>query len=130
MFNKELDKKVSGTASILAKLRRITAFDVFNAKNATKVENLIPRFSKFMAEALWNSLYQRLYRSITLNGDMLNDAGNLVTHIKNTSTSRINFTEKLQSVLQTTFNKPNDSRSNDECNLIMSILNLKSSLKG
>ena len=83
-----------------------------------------------MFEALWNSMYQRLYRSLTLNEGMLTVAGNFVTHIKSTSTSLINFIEKFQAELQSTLNKSKESRSDDEIRLIMSIMNLKSSLKG
>ena len=61
---------------------------------------------------------------------MLTVAGNYVTHIKSTSTSLLNFIEKLQAELQTTLNKSKESRSDDENSLIMSIMNLKSSLKG
>ena len=130
MFNKETDKKVSGTSSILAKLRRITAFDFFNSKNAMKIENLFFRFSKYMAEALWCNMYQRLYRSLTLNDERLNEAGRLVSHIKNTSNNRPHFIDKLQRDLQAILNKPKDNRSVDECSLIMAIMNMKNDLKG
>ena len=75
-------------------------------------------------------MYQRLYRSLTLNEGMLTVAGNNVTHIKSTSTSHANFIEKFQIELQSTLNKPKESRSDDENSLVMSIMNLKSSLKG
>jgi len=83
-----------------------------------------------MFEALWNSMYQRLYRSLTLNEKKLAVAGNFVTHIKSTSNSLGIFIENLQAELQTTLNKSKESRSDDENSLIMSIMNLKSSLKG
>ena len=83
-----------------------------------------------MSEALWDNMYHRLYRSITLNSDKLKDAGSIVTDINTSSSNRNSFILKVEGELQDILSKPTTSRTTDDCDFIMAITNQKNSLRG
>ena len=134
MFSKNASNKAGAITSHLAKLRRISAYDVTNTKSSIKGDTLFPRFAKYMSEALWNNMYHRLYRSIVLNNDKLNDAGSIVSHIitttTNTSNSRSSFIKAIEEELHGIFDKPTTSRTGDDSDLILAVTNQKNTLKG
>jgi hypothetical protein len=46
--------------------RRITSFDLNGHHSAQLVTNLLKRFGRFASEALWNSMYHRMFREMKI----------------------------------------------------------------
>lgn len=53
--------------SSLANKRRISAFNTHGHRDDSRISNLFKRFTKFVTESLWNSLYSRMYREMILD---------------------------------------------------------------
>jgi hypothetical protein len=61
--------------SSLANKRRISTFNTHGRRDENRVSNLFKRFAKFTTEALWMSLYSRMYREMVLDPSKQIDYG-------------------------------------------------------
>ena len=122
-------KEETSTKAIMSKLRRITAFDLFNVKHSIKADNLFPRFGKFIAESLWLNMFHVVYRSIQLNTSKLQEAGDIVLNLKESNPTRDGFISGFQTELNRILTLLHTSRTSAECDLIMSVMNQRNSLK-
>lgn len=84
----EHNESVSQLRDINRTRRRISSFDLVNNKSQIRCRNLLRRFSKFIEESLWCSLYSRLFREITLIDAKVVEYGELVDKIKNECPNR------------------------------------------
>lgn len=53
--------------SSLANKRRISSYNTHGHRDENRINSLFKRFTKFTTEALWNSLYSRMYREMILD---------------------------------------------------------------
>lgn len=53
--------------SSLANKRRISMYNTHGHRDENRISNLFKRFTKFITESLWNTLYSRMYREMLLD---------------------------------------------------------------
>jgi hypothetical protein len=61
--------------SSLANKRRVSSFNTHGHRDDQRINNLFKRFTKFATEALWNSMYSRMYREMLLDPNKLLEYG-------------------------------------------------------
>ncbi len=72
----------------LSKKRRITGFSLYSQRDDLRIPSLLKLLSKFMVEALWNSLYGRMFREMLLDPTKAVAYGPLATAIMDRNQDR------------------------------------------
>ena len=61
--------------SSLSKKRRISGFNTHGQRDDIRISNMLRRFATFTTQALWNSLYSRMYREMLLDPTKASEYG-------------------------------------------------------
>ncbi len=72
----------------LSRKRRISGFNTHGQRDELRIASLLKRFSRFATEALWNSLYSRMYREMVLDPSKVNDYGKFATFVMRSNDNR------------------------------------------
>lgn len=74
--------------SSLANKRRISSYNTHGHRDDNRIHNLFKRFTKFVTEALWNSLYSRMYREMVLDPQKQMDYGTVAEAVMRENSQR------------------------------------------
>jgi CRP-like cAMP-binding protein len=72
----------------LSKKRRISGYNTHGQRDELRIASLLKRFAKFSTEALWNSLYSRMYREMLLDTSKVAEYGKYATFIMRSNDTR------------------------------------------
>lgn len=61
--------------------RRISGFNIHGLRDETRIANILKRFSKYITESLWNSLYSRMYRQMLLDDGKTLSYGDIAVNL-------------------------------------------------
>lgn len=112
------DKRVS----LEAQKRRISCFDRNGEKCPRHMANFLKRISRFSTEALWNSMYARLYREIILNEKKRLVYGDIAARIVDSKISRDSAVIQMRKIIEEASAKEADQRTPGEHSLIFGLM--------
>lgn len=116
-------------SNALAQKRRISGFNTHGQRDETRIANLLKRFGKYTTEALWNSLYSRMYRDMLLDPQKLTEYGRFAQLIMRISENRF---ETVNSIIDQTIRILEldcSRRNNAENSFILGLMRQRNALK-
>lgn len=129
--NRELPQ--TAVRSDLLIKRRVASFNLLGLRDELRTVSLLKRFSKYMVEAIWCSLYYRMYRQMLLDPQVITVYGEHASVIMNkASESLLNRDEAVALIIEVA-NKilSTDSyhRSDDDNFFVSGLLNQRNQFK-
>jgi hypothetical protein len=101
--------------------RRISIINTHGQVDECRSVNILRRFTKFVSESLWLSLYSRLFRKVTMDPSKLKDYGSIVIEVIDTCTNRFEAISMLRKKALIGCNKDWFKKSDGESNLAYSL---------
>lgn len=131
-FSSEAQKNDCRNSSFLSPNRRISCMNTHGQKDERRQRNILRRFAKFTSESLWNSLYHRMFREMTLRPWRSTEYGSEVHRImqhqplvRSEAIKRIIFTARM------TFKSAAPEKRTEDDNLFMfGLLSQRNALRG
>lgn len=108
--------------------RRISGFDNLGHPCGLHKNNLLKRFSKFASEAMWNSLYSRMFRELKISPEKIEDCGKLAVKIMKENTQRNAAVQAIRDNIRRILTMDIARRSSTENAFIMGLMNQKNGL--
>ena len=105
--------------------RRITAYDENNVLSMIHLQNIVLKMFKFMAVALWRSLYGVYYRKLLLQPDAVRNCGKEASRVMQYATSRNEASNLLAEAFFRLYTKPSESRGTKDHELLFGLLKLQ-----
>lgn len=115
--------------SSLSQKRRITGFNTHGQRDEIRISNLLRRFSRFITEALWNSLYSRMYREMLLDPSKQMDYGKLAQYIMKANDTRWEAVQAIHDQMIRILETDCARRSTSEHAFVFGLLKQRNQLK-
>lgn len=117
------------TAVSFAGKRRISGYGVDNIPKDKLIDTLVVRLLKFFSVSLWNSMYFRLYREITLVVSKSSEYGDIANEMQSLDLDRADGVDKLSKICFRILGRKSEERSIDENMLIVGLFRQRNDLK-
>ena len=109
--------------------RRICGFNAGGQRSEARVNNLMRRFGKFVSEALWDSMYSRLFIEVTLHESKLNEYGDCVIRLKQTYQKRYEFIDAITAETERILSVDMEKRTSADHGLVYGLMKQRSLLR-
>jgi hypothetical protein len=113
----------------LALKRRVTGYNVQGIRDELRTATFLRRISKFMVEALWNSIYSRMYRQMYLDPSKILSYGDKAVKIMDQCQDRAAAIDAIQEQAIKILELDPVKRSNSENLFVLGLFNQRNKFK-
>jgi len=109
--------------------RLVTGINPKTMAKTAAMSTIVPRMAKFMTEALWCSLYSKLYRDATLHPAKMEEYGKCLWKVLHWGPPRAEAVQAIRQEFLDTVQIPADQRTEEEHSFVCGILRQNNKLK-